>query len=164
MSGAAATQEEEKKPMDQSAHINLKVKGQVRFFWSSYVLLHRVASDYLLNWKKGSHILGLDYRWFSFSDLKSKQIYIMYWHQGDFFEIYPRIYAKERRIHKRERKKETRKNQRNNRKDSRVSHEIGNEIESQVKCWEEGFWWRKYFTKKKVNGLFWVLCFGNFLQ
>lgn len=31
MSGAAATQEEEKKPMDQSAHINLKVKGQVRF-------------------------------------------------------------------------------------------------------------------------------------
>ncbi|KAJ8648856.1 hypothetical protein MRB53_001879 [Persea americana] len=28
MSGAAATQEEEKKPMDQSAHINLKVKGQ----------------------------------------------------------------------------------------------------------------------------------------
>lgn len=32
MSGAAPTQEEDKKPVDQSAHINLKVKGQVKIF------------------------------------------------------------------------------------------------------------------------------------
>lgn len=47
MSGAAATQEEEKKPMDQSAHINLKVKGQVRFFLSLQDLLVLIVNPFL---------------------------------------------------------------------------------------------------------------------
>uniref|UniRef100_I1KZ61 Small ubiquitin-related modifier n=1 Tax=Glycine max TaxID=3847 RepID=I1KZ61_SOYBN len=39
-SGGRGSQEEEKKPSDQGAHINLKVKGQVSILYSPFPLLN----------------------------------------------------------------------------------------------------------------------------
>lgn len=54
MSAAGATQEEDKKPNDQSAHINLKVKGQVPFLFfiiifNFFLISSQFGSD-LVDW------------------------------------------------------------------------------------------------------------------
>ncbi|RVW95603.1 Small ubiquitin-related modifier 2 [Vitis vinifera] len=52
--GAAGGQEEDKKPTDQGAHINLKVKGQVCFF-----LIYRDGNEVFFRIKRSTQLRKL---------------------------------------------------------------------------------------------------------